>query len=51
MTTKLHFQKSKQLKTYLSMALFLVSLLTFSQEIVATSNIEITGVTLHYFFD
>ena len=51
MKTKLHLKNFKQKNAYLTITLLLVSVITFSQEPVATSNTEITGVTLNFFFD
>lgn len=51
MKTKLHSKKFKQTKAFFSIALFLVSLISFSQEPLATSNTEITGVTCTFAFD
>ena len=51
MNTKLLSKKNRLIKISLSIAMFFVSLMIFSQDPVATTNTEISGITLHYFFD
>ncbi|GGZ75251.1 T9SS type A sorting domain-containing protein [Algibacter mikhailovii] len=51
MRTKLHSKNFKQKNTYLAFALCLVSLFTFAQDPVDTSNTEITGVSVNFYFD
>ncbi|WP_282122776.1 T9SS type A sorting domain-containing protein [Algibacter mikhailovii] len=51
MRTKLHSKSFKQKNTYFAFALCLVSLFTFAQDPVDTSNTEITGATVTFAFD
>ena len=51
MKTKLLSKNLKQQKAYLSISLFLISLFTYSQEPLPTSNTLINGVTVYSFFD
>ena len=51
MTTKLLSKTFKQLKAYSSIALLLICSIAYAQDPVATSNTEITGVTVYSFFD